>query len=41
MINPEQGTQLKKLMPVAIVASQTRSVEADHQPSVAEADLRD
>jgi hypothetical protein len=37
----KQGTQLKKLMPVPIVASQTRGIEADHQPSVAEADLGD
>ncbi len=37
----KQGTQFKKLMPVPIVARQTRGVEADHQPGIAQADLSD
>src|SRR5664279_1766844 len=37
----EQRTQLKKLVPITIITSQSRSVETDHQPRIAEADLSD
>jgi hypothetical protein len=37
----EHRSEFEQLMPVPIVAGQARSVEADHEPGVAEADLGD
>ena len=39
--NPEYRAELKKLMPIAIVAGETRSIEADHEPGIAKTDFGD
>lgn len=39
--HPEHRAELKQLMPIAIVAGEPRSVEADYEPGIAEADLGD
>ena len=39
--HPEEGAQLKQLMPVAVVARQPGGIQADDQARVAEPDLGD
>jgi hypothetical protein len=39
--HPEQGAQLKQLMPVAVVAREPGGIQADDQARVAEPDLGD
>jgi hypothetical protein len=39
--HPEQRAQLKQLVPVPVVTRQTRRIQTEHQPCLAEANLRD
>src|SRR5271166_2856729 len=39
--NSEHRAEFKKLMPVAIVAGETRRIEADHEPRIAKTDFGD
>jgi hypothetical protein len=39
--HPEQGAQLKELVPVAVVAGQPRGVKAEHETRLAQSNLRD
>ena len=39
--NSEYRAEFKKLMPIAVVASQARSIEANHKPGIPKTDLGD
>src|SRR5437016_2204856 len=39
--NSEYRAEFKKLMPIAVVASQARSIEANHKPCIPKTDIGD